>query len=309
MMIATLQTLVLALGLQGTPTIGTPTIEWSVPPVFAQGAPYRASWTVRATEATPLEAWRLGPAAFERDGRPLGRRQRGAPIELPAGSVLTFELDLAPSLGDVSGDFQIGCAEAAGAPVRVTAFRQAGPDVDFMRVDTRELAEYRVILRTNRGSLLVDLWPDVAPNHVRNFLDLSQRGFYENTVFHRVSPSFMVQGGDGSQRIGDPTRWREGNRTRTIDAEFNNRRHQRGVLSAARVGGDINSASSQFFIMTADYPSLDGQYSAFGRLQPALDGYETLDAIANAPGATGRDGTVAPSEPQQILQALVVRSF
>jgi peptidyl-prolyl cis-trans isomerase B (cyclophilin B) len=119
----------------------------------------------------------------------------------------------------------------------------------------------------------------------------------------------MVQGGDGSQRIGDPPRWREGNRTRTIDAEFNNRRHQRGVMSAARVGGDINSASSQFFIMTADYPSLDGQYSAFGRLQPALDGYETLDEIANAPGATGRDGTVAPSEPQQILQALVVRSF
>ncbi|MCB9915220.1 MAG: peptidylprolyl isomerase [Planctomycetes bacterium] len=139
-----------------------------------------------------------------------------------------------------------------------------------------DLGKYSVLLSTNRGNMLVKFWPEVAPNHVRNFLDLCEHGFYDGLSFHRVIPGFMIQGGDPK---GDGT----GGNDRKVDAEFSRDpkyKHVRGVLSMARLGHDVNSATSQFFLMHATYPSLDGQYSAFGKLEW---GEEVIDLIVNVP--------------------------
>ena len=152
--------------------------------------------------------------------------------------------------------------------------------------------KFNVLLQTNHGEMIVEFWPDVAPMHVRNFLDLSYTNFYSGVTFHRVMPGFMIQG-------GDPTGSGNGNGPRTLQAEFNDRSHERGVLSMARTE-DPNSASCQFFIMHAPAPGLDHQYSAFGRL---IAGYETLDAIATTPTTQDR-----PNDPQKILKATVIRA-
>lgn len=122
----------------------------------------------------------------------------------------------------------------------------------------------------NMKPLVLELYPDKAPNTVSNFIALAQSGFYEGTIFHRVISGFMIQGGAGTKPC------------RTIKGEFTNNqfrndlKHVRGVISMARTN-DPNSASSQFFVMHKDSPHLDANYAAFGML---IDGFETLDAIA-----------------------------
>ncbi|HED64588.1 MAG TPA: peptidylprolyl isomerase [Planctomycetes bacterium] len=165
-----------------------------------------------------------------------------------------------------------------------------------------QLKHYRVLLHTNQGDMLVEFLPDVAPNHVRNFLDLCQSGFYVGTLFHRVSPSFMIQGGCPKTKTDDRGAWGTGRGPRMLDAEFNDTKHVRGILSMAR-GPSPNSASSQFFIMSADSLFLDHKYSAFGRL---VSGYDTLDKIAAAKGQKRRDGTVKPTSPQRIERTIIL---
>ena len=118
----------------------------------------------------------------------------------------------------------------------------------------------------------------------------------------------MIQGGDPNTK--DPAlegRWGTGGGPRQLQAEFNDRKHVKGVLSMARGGGDPNSASSQFFVMHAPNAGLDNNYSAFGTLVAGhTASFETLDRIASARGTAGRDGTITPSEPQRILSASVV---
>lgn len=122
-----------------------------------------------------------------------------------------------------------------------------------------------------------ELYPDIAPETVRNFVKLVDTGFYDGTIFHRVIPGFMIQG-------GDPTGTGMGGPGHTIRGEFaengfqNNLKHERGVLSMAR-SADPNSAGSQFFIMVADSPHLDGKYAAFGRITRGLD---IVDKIVNS---------------------------
>lgn len=124
----------------------------------------------------------------------------------------------------------------------------------------------------------VELYPEVAPNSVNNFLSLVQQGFYDNTIFHRVIPGFMIQG-------GDPTGTGMGGPGYGIDGEFtsngfqNDLKHTRGVLSMARAMNP-NSAGSQFFIMHQDSPHLDGQYAAFGKV---IEGIEVVDWIVSQP--------------------------
>jgi peptidyl-prolyl cis-trans isomerase B (cyclophilin B) len=138
---------------------------------------------------------------------------------------------------------------------------------------------------------------------VRNFLDLIDSGFYEGILFHRVSPSFMIQGGDPNTRDfpDDRRQWGSGGGPRMVPAEFNDRKHVPGVLSAARTN-DPNSHSSQFFLMTAANTGLDGQYSAFGKV---LDGMETVMRIARAKGTPYSSATM-PDEPQRIERAYVL---
>jgi len=129
----------------------------------------------------------------------------------------------------------------------------------------------------NGGVITAELYPKIAPNTVANFVNLVESGFYDGLIFHRVIPGFMIQG-------GDPQGTGMGGPGYTIKGEFarngfreNNLRHKRGVLSMAR-SMMPNSAGSQFFIMHADAPHLDGDYAAFGKV---TEGIEVVDEIAN----------------------------
>ena len=128
----------------------------------------------------------------------------------------------------------------------------------------------------NGGVIKVELYPEIAPNTVNNFLSLVNKGFYDGLIFHRVIPGFMIQGGD-PQGIG------VGGPVYSIKGEFkmngvpNDLKHTRGVLSMARAMAP-NSAGSQFFIMHEDAPHLDGQYAAFGKV---IEGIEEIDKICS----------------------------
>jgi len=143
-------------------------------------------------------------------------------------------------------------------------------------------------LHTSAGEIDIRFYPDAAPNHVKNFIDLAEKGFYNGTKFHRVIPGFMIQGGDPNTISGNPYTWGTGSSGKNVAAEFNSIHHARGVVSMAR-SNDPNSASSQFFICVADAGSLDGQYTAFGKVTKGMD---VADKIVNAPrGANDRPNT------------------
>lgn len=149
------------------------------------------------------------------------------------------------------------------------------------------------------GVLKVELYKDIAPNTVKNFVSLCKKGFYNGLIFHRVIPGFMIQGGDP-----------EGNGTGgpgySIKGEFkangfnNDLKHTKGVLSMARAM-QPDSAGSQFFIMVANSPHLDGQYAAFGKV---IEGIETADAIV----ATKTDFRDKPYE-DQVIESMTVDTF
>ena len=137
------------------------------------------------------------------------------------------------------------------------------------------------------GKIIIETFPKEAPKHSANFDSLVSIGFYNGTAFHRVIPGFMIQGGDPNSKNfpDDKSKWGMGDPSQTmVPAEFNaelpNWTHKRGILSAARRGDNINSATSQFFIMHKDSPHLDKQYSIYGQV---LEGMEVVDAIANTP--------------------------
>ena len=134
------------------------------------------------------------------------------------------------------------------------------------------------VIQTTKGTIRVSFFPEVAPNHVENFKKLATEGFYDGLIFHRVIPGFMIQGGCPNTRSEDRSRHGTGGPGHHVKAEFNKTRHTRGILSMAR-SSDPDSAGSQFFIMVADAPSLDGQYSAFGTV---TEGIEVVEAIVSA---------------------------
>ena len=138
-----------------------------------------------------------------------------------------------------------------------------------------------VTIEMEKGdSIQIELFPDIAPNTVNNFISLIQAGFYDGLIFHRIIPHFMIQGGcPRGNGMGGPGY--------SITGEFsanghaNDLKHQRGVISMARAA-DPDSGGSQFFIMVADAPHLDGEYAAFGKV---IKGMETVDAIVSSPRA------------------------
>lgn len=132
------------------------------------------------------------------------------------------------------------------------------------------------ILKTSLGNITLELFPGAAPKHVNSFLNLSKTGFYDGTIFHRIVKDFVIQGGDPTTKNStQKDKWGTGGPGYTIDAEFNDIPHERGIISMARTG-DPNSAGSQFFIVTKDAKFLDNQYTVFGRV---IDGMETVDKI------------------------------
>ena len=152
-------------------------------------------------------------------------------------------------------------------------------------------------LHTTAGEIDIRFFPDVAPNHVKNFIDLAEKGFYNGTKFHRVIPGFMIQGGDPNTISGNPATWGVGGSGKMLDAEFNSVSHKRGIVSMAR-SNDPNSASSQFFIVVKDSPFLDRQYTVFGEVTKGMD---VADKIVNAP----RDANDRPNNPTAISKIVI----
>jgi len=142
-----------------------------------------------------------------------------------------------------------------------------------------------VILHTNLGKIIIEFFPADAPNHVTNFIKLTESGFYDGTIFHRIIPGFMIQGGDPNTIAGDKSTWGMGGPDKSINAEFNTIKHNRGIVSMAR-SADPNSAGSQFFIVHKDSNFLDGQYTVFGRIV-TQESFETLDKIATVQTEAG----------------------
>lgn len=137
------------------------------------------------------------------------------------------------------------------------------------------------------GIINVELFPNIAPLHTRNFDSLVSTGFYDSTAFHRVVPGFVIQGGDPNTRSGPQNTWGFGNPNQPmVNAEFSAAKHLRGILSAARQAGNINSATSQFFICVANTPNLNGQYSIYGRV---TGGMNWVDTIVNTPRNMSND--------------------
>jgi len=162
-----------------------------------------------------------------------------------------------------------------------------------------------VILHTNLGKMVIEFFPNDAPNHVINFIKLSENGFYDGTIFHRVIPGFMIQGGDPNTKDGDKSTWGTGGPSNFVNAEFNTIKHNRGIVSMAR-SADPNSAGSQFFIVHKDSNFLDEQYTAFGRIVTE-ESFETLDKIASV--ETGDKDIPVNTDQVKITKAeLVIRS-
>src|ERR1051325_372952 len=172
----------------------------------------------------------------------------------------------------ISFGWAIGC--------RAAEDRKAGADGKTNNEAGRSATNEVAVIKTGAGTMVVRLWPDVAPKTVENFKALAMKGFYDGTTFHRINKGFMIQGGDPLTK--DPKNevlFGSGDPGYKIKAEFNERMHVRGVLSMAR-SIDPDSAGSQFFITLGEAPHLDRQYTAFGKL---IQGDDVLTKIATTP--------------------------
>jgi len=191
--------------------------------------------------------------------------------------------------------------QAAGSTFTPPAAEDTSWHSGFKATHTAEIeiADY--------GTIKLNLCGETAPKTVENFVELARSGFYDGLTFHRVMSGFMIQGGDPEGTGG-------GGSENRIEGEFsangfeNNLLHRRGVISMARSGSDYNgvkaenSASSQFFIMHADYPSLNGQYAAFGYV---TDGMSVVDAIV-ADAVRGGYTEYVPAEAQPVISRITV---
>jgi peptidyl-prolyl cis-trans isomerase B (cyclophilin B) len=172
----------------------------------------------------------------------------------------------------------LGIVSGSGADAKPEAKsdKKPEPKQENKSVNTNEVA----VIKTTEGEMVVEFWPEVAPKTVENFKKLAKEGFYDGTAFHRVIKGFMIQGGDPKTK--DPSvesEWGTGGPGYQIKAEFNNRRHDRGVISMAR-SQNPDSAGSQFFICHGDPHFLDGKYTAFGKL---IKGDDVLEKIGTTP--------------------------
>jgi peptidyl-prolyl cis-trans isomerase B (cyclophilin B) len=167
--------------------------------------------------------------------------------------------------------FLIGCL--------ITPVQAQMKDGKFTTEEIKKMSETKAIIETKLGNIEVKFFPEVAPIHVNNFIELAKKSFYDGTTFHRVIPNFMIQGGDPNTKNPDRSKHGMGGPGYAIKAEFNEKPHKRGILSMAR-SSDPNSAGSQFFICVANAPFLDGKYSVFGEV---TSGMEVVDKIVSQP--------------------------
>jgi peptidyl-prolyl cis-trans isomerase B (cyclophilin B) len=158
----------------------------------------------------------------------------------------------------------------------------------FTKKEIKKMSETKAVIETRLGNIELKFFPDVAPNHVNNIIELAKKGFYDGTTFHRVIPGFMIQGGDPNSKDPDKSKHGMGGPDHSVAAEFNDKPHIRGIVSMAR-SASPDSAGSQFFICVADSGFLDGKYTAFGEV---VSGIDVADKIVSQP----RDNRDNPDE-------------
>ena len=158
----------------------------------------------------------------------------------------------------------------------------------------KKFTDPMVVLETNFGNIVIEFFYADAPNHVENFIKLSLSGDYDGTIFHRIIPGFMIQGGDPNTKTDNKGSWGMGGPGYNIKAEFSSRSHLRGIVSMAR-SQDPNSAGSQFFIVTSDSAFLDREYTVFGQVKEGMD---IADKIVNVQ----KDGNDCPLEKVQMTK-------
>ena len=162
------------------------------------------------------------------------------------------------------------------------------------------MPETRAVIETKFGNIELQFFPEVAPQHVSSFIQLAKKGFYDGTTFHRVIPGFMIQGGDPNSKNPDRSQHGMGEPGYTLKAEFNDKKHKRGILSMARAQHP-DSAGSQFFICVADAFFLDKQYTVFGEV---VSGMEVADKIVSQP----RDRADNPNERIEMKVKIIEES-
>lgn len=173
----------------------------------------------------------------------------------------------------------------------------------FAAASVQAATDEVAVIETSKGRLVLEFWPDVAPKTVENFKKLAKSGFYDGTAFHRIIAGFMAQGGDPlTKDLSKEAMWGTGDPGYKIPAEFNDRKHTRGVVSMAR-SQDPDSAGSQFFLMLGAAPHLDNQYTGFGKV---IDGEATLTAIAETPVVMSRGELSKPTERVEIKSVKIV---
>ena len=176
------------------------------------------------------------------------------------------------------------------------------PKTEAKTDDKSSSAKEVAVMKTTEGEMVIEFWPEVAPKTVENFKTLSRKGFYDGTAFHRIMKGFMIQGGDPlTKDLAKEGEYGTGGPGYQVNAEFNDRLHERGVLSMAR-SNDPNSAGSQFFICHGRAESLDHKYTAFGKV---IKGDDVLEKIANTPVTASARGE--PSKPTKRVEITSVK--
>jgi len=179
--------------------------------------------------------------------------------------------------------FNVFAAAVITTFICVTAYAQYGmpapKNFTATKEEIKKMSETKAIIETKFGNITLKFFPDVAPGHVKNFIELAKKGFYDGSTFHRVIPGFMIQGGDPNSKDTNKSKHGQGGPGYTIKAEFNDKPHKRGTLSMARAGHP-DSAGSQFFICVADSRFLDKQYTVFGEVESGMD---VADKIVSQP--------------------------
>ena len=169
--------------------------------------------------------------------------------------------------------------------------------------DAQDAAKEVAVLKTNKGEMVAEFWPDVAPKTVENFKKLAKDGYYDGTAFHRIIKGFMIQGGDPlTKDASKEDAWGTGDPGYKIKAEFSDKKHVKGILSMAR-GGHPDSAGSQFFVVLDDAPFLDNKYTVFGKL---IKGEDVLEKIGDTSVTRSRSGEQSKPTEKIVLESVKI---
>ncbi|MEZ5977502.1 MAG: peptidylprolyl isomerase [Planctomycetota bacterium] len=246
-----------------------------------------------ADPAKPTAAWALLAAAVELEGKGshdealsvLGQLER----EHPTHPVVADRVEMDGSLA----------SPVAHLRARIEGMKKLETDHPDLFDNPPPAADApRVRLSTTKGDIVVALYPEYAPKHVANFLELVEKGTYDGTKFHRVIDGFMIQGGDPNSVSGDPSTWGQGDVGYKIPRETSRLAHFEGYLAAAKMGQDTESSGCQFYITLGAAHHLDGQHTVYGKV---VEGMDVVRAIGSAPSSA--ESAERPADPVTVTKA------